>query len=78
VLHGLQDAPPGRSYQAWVVSKRGARPASAALFSSTETVVPLSVPVPPGAVVAVTVEPAGGVSSPAGKLRLAATRPSSS
>ena len=78
VLRGLQEAPSGRSYQAWVVSRANARPLSAALFSGTESVVPLSVSVPAGAVVAVTVEPAGGVSSPAGELRLAATRPSSS
>ena len=77
VLHGLREAPAGRSYQAWVVGRANAQPVSAALFSGSESVVPLAVSVPEGALVAVTVEPADGVSSPgAGKLRLAATRPS--
>lgn len=64
VLDHLADAPAGKTYQAWVV--QGTTPASAGTFSARDgrAVVPIPQPVPDGAVVAVTVEPAGGATAP--------------
>lgn len=62
VVFGLEEAPEAHTYEAWVVGEDG--PVAAGLFSGGEeraTVVRLSEPVPAGAVVAVTVEVAGGV-----------------
>jgi anti-sigma-K factor RskA len=64
VISGLASAPSDKTYEAWVIEGEQAAPAG--LFSGGEdqTVVPLSVPVPEGAIVAVTVEQAGGVDQP--------------
>jgi anti-sigma-K factor RskA len=64
VVGGHEPAPSGRTYQAWIVE--GDSPVSAALFpgSDTGSVVPLEGDVPDGAVVAVTVERAGGADAP--------------
>ena len=64
VLDDLGAAPAGKTYQAWIV--QGQTPESAGIFASSEghTVVPIAQPVPEGAVVAVTLEQAGGASSP--------------
>jgi anti-sigma-K factor RskA len=62
VLFGLDQAPEAHTYEAWVI--RDDEAVAAGLFSGGEeraTVVRLSEPVPAGAVVAVTVEVAGGV-----------------
>jgi hypothetical protein len=64
VLDGLGLAPAGKAYQAWVITPNANAPASAAVFSGIETIVPLSVAVKPGAVVAITIERAGGVKAP--------------
>jgi hypothetical protein len=64
VLDGLRPAPSGRSYQAWVIRPRAKAPLSAAVFSGTETVVPLSVPVRRGSILAVTIERTGGSRAP--------------
>jgi Anti-sigma-K factor rskA len=64
VLDGLGLAPAGKAYQAWVIKPKAKAPASAAVFSGIETIVPLSVAVKPGAVVAITIERAGGVKAP--------------
>ena len=64
VLDGLGLAANGASYQAWVVKPRVKAPASAAVFDGSELVVPLSVGLRPGYVVAITVERAGGASAP--------------
>ena len=64
VLDGLGLASTGKSYQAWVIKPNVKAPASAAVFAGTEMIVPLSVAVQPGAVVAITIERAGGVPSP--------------
>jgi anti-sigma-K factor RskA len=53
------------TYEAWVIE--GEQPVQAGLFSGGDdraTVVPLDAPVPAGAIVAVTVERAGGVPQP--------------
>jgi anti-sigma-K factor RskA len=64
VLDDLAAAPAGKTYQAWVVD--GQTPVSAGTFetSDRQAIVPISQTVPDGAVVAVTVEEAGGASSP--------------
>ena len=62
VVFGLEEAPDAHTYEAWVIEEGEAVPAG--LFSGgaeSTTVVPLAVPVPAGAVVAVTIEQAGGV-----------------
>lgn len=64
VLDGLGLAPTGKSYQAWVLRPTAGAPASAAVFAGGEMLVPLSVAVRPGAVVAVTIERAGGAPAP--------------
>ena len=67
IVSGLRRAPRGKAYQAWVVD--GPRPKSAGLFRGGETrlVIPLGRKVPKGAVVAVTLERAGGVPAPTQK-----------
>lgn len=62
LVNGLDEAPEGKTYEAWVIEGDD-RPVAAGLFSGggDRTVVPLTVPVPEGAIVAVTVEQAGGV-----------------
>jgi anti-sigma-K factor RskA len=65
VLTGLDAAPDGKTYQAWVIEGEDA-PASAGIFSGggSQAIVPLELPVPAGATVAVTVEQAGGAEQP--------------
>jgi anti-sigma-K factor RskA len=61
---GLEAAPSGKTYEAWVIPK-GRAPKPAGLFSGgTSTIIHLRGTVPHNAVVAVTVEPAGGVTAP--------------
>jgi anti-sigma-K factor RskA len=64
LVNGLDEAPEGKTYEAWVIEDDEA--VAAGLFSGggERTVVPLGIPVPEGAVVAVTVEDAGGVEQP--------------
>ncbi len=61
LVNGLDEAPDGKTDEAWVIEDDEA--VAAGLFSGgdSRTVVPLTVPVPEGAIVAVTVEEAGGV-----------------
>ena len=61
VVDDLPAAPPGKTYQAWVVEGKEA-PASAGTFDTTDkrAIVPLPTPVPDGAVIGVTLESAGG------------------
>ena len=65
VIPGLPKAPAGRTYDAWVI--KGTKPSPAGLFlgaGAGTTVVPLTRPVEPGSVVAVTVEPKKGSAQP--------------
>ena len=64
ILDGLGAAPAGKAYQAWVIKPNAKAPSSAAVFDGVETMVPLSVSVKPGAVVAITIEQAGGAPAP--------------
>jgi anti-sigma-K factor RskA len=67
VVSKLVAAPAGKTYEAWVI--QGKAVLAAGLFHGGEstTIVTLSRPVPAGAHVAVTVEPAGGSSAPTRK-----------
>ena len=64
VISGLERAPEGKTYEIWVIAD--GTPAPAGLFEAAgdRTVLTLSRPVPDDAIVAVTVEPEGGVSAP--------------
>jgi anti-sigma-K factor RskA len=64
VLRGLESAPAEQTYEAWVIEGEEAAPAGLFAGGGVSTVVPLAVPVPEGAVVAVTLERAGGVEQP--------------
>jgi len=74
VLKRLAAAPAGKTYQAWVGPNLGALE-SAALFSGTQPVVPLTASVPSGAVVAMTLERASGAVEPSRTPKLVARRP---
>jgi anti-sigma-K factor RskA len=67
LVEGLGRAPSGKTFQIWVIED-GA-PRSAGLFPGApdRSFVPLTEQVPEGAVVAVTLEQAGGVRKPTGK-----------
>jgi anti-sigma-K factor RskA len=68
----LARAPAGKTYEAWVIPK-GRAPEPAGLFAGGGRVrVRLGPRVPPGSQVAVTVERAGGVNAPTGKIRFGA------
>ena len=77
VLRGLEPAPSGKTYEAWVLGAAGGAPDPAGLFSGDERVVELAHPVPVGASVAVTLEDAVGSDTPTERLRLVARRSSS-
>ena len=64
VLDALPAAPAGKTYQAWVITDN--TPVSAGVFAPDRRSRRRSDPqtVPAGAVVAVTIEPDGGVSAP--------------
>jgi anti-sigma-K factor RskA len=66
IVDGLGRAPAGQTFEIWVIEED--RPLPAGLFPGApgRSVVPLSRPVPDGAVVAVTLERAGGVQKPTG------------
>ncbi len=66
VLTGLDPAPDGRTYEAWVIEGKKPRPAGLFDVRDEATVVPLERSVPAGAIVAVTLEPEGGVEEPTG------------
>ena len=67
VVADLASAPVGRTYEAWVIEGKAAAPAGLFRAGQGTTFVRLSHPVPKGAVVAVTVEPAGGSAQPTRK-----------
>ena len=68
-------APAGKTYQAWVIP-RGKAPVSAGLFGGGGPVrIRLGPRVQAGSTVAVTVERAGGVDAPTGKIRFSAVVP---
>jgi hypothetical protein len=74
VLNNVGTPPVGKTYEAWVIRPNVKAPQPAGLFAGGTRVVKLTKPVPPGAVVAITVEPAGGSPAPTQKPKLLATR----
>jgi anti-sigma-K factor RskA len=64
VLRRLSRAPAGKTYEAWVIQGGAARRAGLFAGGGATTVVRLARPVPPGAVVAATIERVGGVQAP--------------
>jgi anti-sigma-K factor RskA len=65
VVAGLDAAPDGTTYQAWVIEGDDApRPAGIFAGGGSQSIVPLEAAVPGGATVAVTLEQAGGVDQP--------------
>lgn len=74
VLNAVQQPLAGKTYEAWVIRPNVKAPQPAGLFAGGTKVVKLTQPVPPGGVVAITVEPAGGSAAPTQKPKLLATR----
>jgi anti-sigma-K factor RskA len=74
VLDQLAPAPEGKTYEAWVLEGGAPKPAGLFEGGSGRVLHRLSRPVPPGAGVAVTLEPDGGVDEPTGALLLQAKR----
>lgn len=66
-VSNLPPAPPGKSYEVWVIDGGAASPAGVFRGGGQNLVVRLIRPVPRGAVVAVTVERTGGVEQPTTK-----------
>jgi anti-sigma-K factor RskA len=66
----VRQAPPGRTYEAWVIE--GDTPRPAGLFRGGCTDIPLTQPVESGNTVAVTLERAGGVDRPTGDVLMSA------
>jgi anti-sigma-K factor RskA len=64
LLAGLPEAPEGKTYEVWVIEGDTPRRAGLLTGGGARSAVPLSIPVPAGATVAVTLEPAGGVDLP--------------
>ena len=67
VVDGLGRAPAGKTFEIWVIKGNGTRPAGLFPGAPGRSAVPLTGLVPDGAVVAVTLERAGGVQKPTGK-----------
>jgi anti-sigma-K factor RskA len=63
VLRNLAPAPPGKTYEAWVI-ENGKAVAAGTFAGGGSVALPLARKVPDGAVVAVTLERAGGVEQP--------------
>jgi anti-sigma factor RsiW len=66
VVTGLDPPPAGQTYEAWVITDEKARPAGLFGVREETTVVALERSVPAGSIVAVTLEPEGGVEEPTG------------
>ena len=66
-VEGLGPAPAGKTYEIWVIEEDQPRPSGLFPGAPGRSVVPLTEPVPEGAVVAVTLERAGGARKPTGK-----------
>ena len=67
VLSNIVAAPAGKTYEAWVILDGKASPAGTFEVGGKTVVVHLHRPVPNGAIVAVTTEPAGGSQQPTGQ-----------
>jgi anti-sigma-K factor RskA len=73
IVSDLDRAPAGKTYQVWVVT--GPKPKPAGLFfGGARSIVSLKQAVPKGAIVAVTLEPRGGLAAPTGTILFSAKR----
>ncbi|HET8607412.1 MAG TPA: anti-sigma factor [Gaiellaceae bacterium] len=70
LLVGVQPPPAGTTYEAWVVAAGAPRPAGLFAAGAGRNAIALDRPVPAGASVAVTIEPAGGSPRPTGSVVL--------
>jgi len=66
VISNLEPAPSGKIYEIWVAEDRAPEPAGLFQAAGDRTQVALTRPVPKGATVMVTLEPAGGTTKPSG------------
>ena len=66
ILSNLDPAPSGKTYEIWVAEDRTPEPAGLFQTAGERTHVALTRPVPRGATVMVTLEPAGGTTKPGG------------
>jgi anti-sigma factor RsiW len=73
VMRDLPQAPDGQAYEAWVIQDGNALPAGVFTAGDDVTVATLAEPVPPGAEVGITLEPAGGSQTPSGPLLMTAS-----
>lgn len=64
IISGLDKAPPGKEYQAWIVTGKTAKSAGLFKGGSTRLVIPLAQRIPKGSIFAVTLERAGGAPAP--------------
>ncbi|HWE80291.1 MAG TPA: anti-sigma factor [Gaiellaceae bacterium] len=67
VLSGVDSAPSGKTYEAWVIHGKTTSPAGLFAGGRRTTYVPLTRRVAKGSIVAVTLEPAGGSAQPTTK-----------
>jgi anti-sigma-K factor RskA len=67
ILDGVKRAAEGRTYEAWIVAGNKAQPAGLFRGGAGRTIVELKPQVPDNAVVAVTLEQAGGAPKPTGR-----------
>jgi anti-sigma-K factor RskA len=67
VVSDLDPAPAGKTYEAWVIKGGRASPAGTFAGGERTIVLRLTRPLPAGAIVAVTLEPSGGVEQPTQK-----------
>jgi anti-sigma-K factor RskA len=67
VVRGLDAAPPGRTYEVWIIAGDTPRPAGLFRGEEVRDLVLVDGTVPSGAVVAVTQEAAGGADAPTGE-----------
>jgi anti-sigma-K factor RskA len=72
VASGLEPAPAGQTYEAWVVTGKRAEPAGTFHGGAGRTFTLLKRPVPAKALVGVTLEKAGGVDKPTGAMLIRA------
>ena len=73
ILPNLDPAPSGTTYEIWVAEDRTPKPAGLFQSAGDRTHIAVARPVPKGATVLITLEPAGGRTKPSGQPLFAAT-----
>jgi anti-sigma-K factor RskA len=72
LVRNLPAAPAGKTYEAWVIEGGKPKPAGTFAGGGVQMAFALTRPVPSGATVAVTIEPAGGSEQPTGNIEFSA------